>query len=145
MTFWCHLAWKWVNKKEQRYVSKPKSKSLQNMIFYNWLFFLRPTSKHKRSFADTDTASKVMFSSRISLINVNKSGGTCRYLYLKTLVHGSWNCIHVWRSFFLFRFLHIVNCKSVMWEPFSLVSEPFSVVWFRRQNLKTRRVKVPPT
>ena len=33
------------------------------------------------------------------------------------LVYGSWKCIHVWRSFFLFRLLHFVNYKSVKRKP----------------------------
>ena len=40
--------------------------------------------------------------------------------------------------FFLFRFLHIVNYKSVKWEP-------FSADWLRNQNLKTFRVQETST
>ena len=50
------------------------------MIFWNWLFFLPRTSKHRLWFVDTDTAWKVMFSLRISLVNMIKSADTCRYV-----------------------------------------------------------------
>ena len=93
------LAWKWF-KKEQGCVSKSKSKSLKNMIFWNCLFFLRCNSKHKEILL-TGTLHEKGWFLKIFLVNVNKSASTCRYLYLKVLVYGSWNCVHVWGSFFV--------------------------------------------
>ena len=58
---------------------------------------------------------------------------TKRHIYLRCMY--SWNCIHVWHSFLLFCFQHVVNYKSVTWEP-------FSADWLWRQNLKTFWVQV---
>ena len=52
------------------------------------------------------------------------------------LVYGSWNCLHVWRTCFLFRFLHVVNYKIVRWVP-------LCADWLWRKNLKTLRVQAP--
>ena len=51
------------------------------------------------------------------------------------LVYGSWDCLHVWRSCFLYHFLHVVNYKSVK-------GVPLSADWFQRKNLKTLQVQV---
>ena len=52
------------------------------------------------------------------------------------LVYGSWNCLPVWRTCFLFRFLHVVNYKIVRWV--RLCAD-----WLWRKNLKTLRVQAP--
>ena len=65
-----------------------RSKSLENVAFWNWLSILSGNSKHKGVLL-TQTLLKVMFSFRISLVNVNKSAVTLRYLYLKMFEYGS--------------------------------------------------------
>ena len=51
-------------------------------------------------------------------------------IHFYLLVYGSWDCIHIRHSCFLFCFLHVVNYKSVNWVP-------LSTDWFWRKNLKT--------
>ena len=58
------------------------------MNFWKWLFFLRHNSEHKEVLL-TRILHEVMFSLRISLVNVNKSADTRGYRYLKMLAYGS--------------------------------------------------------
>ena len=112
-TTWHENGLKRIKDQKIRSKSKPKSKSLRNIIFWNCICFSCMILNTRR-FVGTGIAWKVMFSLRIFIVNASKSAG----------------------SFFLFRFLHVVNYKSVKWETFFADG-------LRRQNLKTLWVQVP--
>ena len=76
---------------------------------------------------------EVMFPLRISLVNVSKSAGTCRYLYLKVLYMVS-------ESVYMY---DVVSFSSVFYI-FLTMKVKSSVGRLRWQNLKTCQVQVPP-
>ena len=87
------------------------------IISLHFLILLRRNSKRKEVLLTGDCIkSYVFFKNFFSKYEQIHRYPQVRYLYSKMLEYGSWNCIYLWGSFFLFSFLMFLSLIQLFIE-----------------------------